>query len=103
MGPFLRLLSKGREVSTCLRDSTSNRIFIVCADQLTVFHNSLYRDTQHKAQLEVCQGSDQAYCGVMFRDENSNLLAKLHLGFPSPTTARQVNHLFCFFLRDEKN
>ena len=100
---FLRLLSKGREVTTCLHDSTSNRIWIVCADQLTVFHNSLYHDTTHDAQLQVCQGSDQAYCGVMFRDENINLLAKLHLRFPSPTMDRQVNHLFCFILRDEKD
>ncbi|XP_074628449.1 uncharacterized protein LOC141886248 isoform X8 [Acropora palmata] len=53
------------------------------------FSLRLYRDTQHKAQLEVCQESVQAYCGVMFRDKNSNLLAKLHLKLPSPTMDHQ--------------
>ena len=39
----------------------------------------------------------------MFRDEESNLLAKLHLKLPSPTIDRQVNHVSCFILHDEKN
>ncbi|XP_074628473.1 uncharacterized protein LOC141886255 isoform X5 [Acropora palmata] len=53
------------------------------------FSLCLYRDTQHKAQHEVCQESVRAYCGVMFRDKNSNLLAKLHLILPSPTMDHQ--------------
>lgn len=100
---FLRLLPTGREVTTCLHDSTSSRIWIVCADQLTVFHYSFHRDTVHKVQLEVCQKSVQAYGGVIFHDENSNVLAELQLILPSPTMDRQVNHLFSFILHDEKN
>ncbi|XP_015756451.1 PREDICTED: uncharacterized protein LOC107335911 [Acropora digitifera] len=43
------------------------------------FYLRLYRDWQHQKELEVCQASDQTYCGVTFRDKDSNVLATVHL------------------------
>ncbi|XP_044165094.1 uncharacterized protein LOC114951148, partial [Acropora millepora] len=53
------------------------------------FYLRLYRDWQHQKELEVCQASDQAYCGVTFRDKDSNVLATVHLIPPFPTMDSQ--------------
>ena len=100
---FFGCFLKGGRLPLILHDSTLNRIWIVCANQLTVFHNSLHRDTQHKAQLEDCHRSDQVDGRVEFPDENGNLLSKSHLRLPSPNMDRQVSHLFWLILHDEKN
>ena len=79
----------------CTRKVTRNGpLSILCANQIIVFRNSFYRDAPHEAQLEVCLIRNQAYCRVVFRKENDNLLSKLHLKLPSPSIDRQVSRIF---------
>lgn len=68
---------------------------IICANWLAVFHNRLYHDTTHDAQLEVCRISDEEYGKVEFSNEN-NRLSVLHLKLPS--IDHRVSHLFCLIL-----
>ena len=64
---------------------------IICANQLTVFRNSFYRDTPHEAQLEVCRISDEEYGKVKFCNKDKHLLTTVNLKLSS--VDGRVSHL----------
>ena len=72
-----------------------------------MFHYRFDGSMPHMAELEVCLTSSEKYCTVEFRDspdtaENSNLLSTLNLNWSSPSTDRQVSHLFKIFRKTDR-